>query len=73
MLCPVVLLMVAIGPDLVITTIAINTEGPSRYKMQALSWGPGPLKSAPLGFAPLTVSPQGAGRESLLILGFWKT
>lgn len=42
------------------------------YKVQTLSWGPCPLKSAPLGFSPLSVSPQIAGVESLLRLGFWR-
>lgn len=42
------------------------------YKVKTLYWGPRPLKSTPLGFSSLSVSPQGVGVESLLRLGFWR-
>lgn len=66
-LCPVVLLLVAVGPDIVLTPIAINIEGPSWWgsaavqEARTLSWGPCPLKSAPLGFLPFSASPGGQG------------
>lgn len=80
MLCPVVLLVVAVGPDVVISTFVTNIGGPFPV------WGTLPstkLKHFLGGLAPPSEvcmagllipseSSMGTGVESLLSLGSWR-
>ena len=64
MLCPVVLLVVAVGPDVVTTTFATNREGPAPWggaegvdaasskRKHSRAW-PKPLMPALLGISSL--------------------